>query len=295
MRLPSALAQFGDLGVPVFKRTDGNITKILDLIVGTGIDGLHPIDPMAGMDLGEVKQRHRDRICLMGNIDCGATLSWKSVEEVRTEVREAIRKAGRGGGYICMSSNSIHSGVRPENCAAMVAAIREFGEYPSRSGWGQFRPSLQARSGQGIALRSRGRAIREPRHHIRRYGNEWIDRGAGPVSRPYPEDLGQAVAPRQRNVDDVPEVGVHHRPRHQRDSHPLSHQPPDRQPVAQLVPDTRTESRVDAKRRNDVVVIGRNRPGEQHERLRCEASQIDRQGSLWHLGGRSERLAHEAL
>ena len=118
------------LGVPVFKHTDGNITKILDLIVGTGIDGLHPIDPMAGMDLGDVKQRYGDRICLMGNIDCGATLSWKSVEEVRAEVKEAIRKAGRGGGYICMSSNSIHSGVKPENYAAMVAAIRELGGYP---------------------------------------------------------------------------------------------------------------------------------------------------------------------
>ena len=44
--------------------------------------------------------------------------------------KEAIRKAGRGGGYICTSSNSIHSGVKPENYAAMVAAIREFGEYP---------------------------------------------------------------------------------------------------------------------------------------------------------------------
>jgi hypothetical protein len=46
--------------VPVFKHTDGNITKILDLIVDTGIDGLRPIDPMAGMDLGDVKQRYGD-------------------------------------------------------------------------------------------------------------------------------------------------------------------------------------------------------------------------------------------
>jgi uroporphyrinogen decarboxylase len=118
------------LGVPVFKHTDGNITKIIDMIVETGIDGLHPIDPMAGMDLAEVKQQYGDRICLMGNIDCGATLSWKPVDEVRQEVKEAIRKAGYGGGYICMSSNSIHSGVRPENYAAMVQAIREFGTYP---------------------------------------------------------------------------------------------------------------------------------------------------------------------
>ena len=35
-----------------------------------------------------------------------------------------------GGGLICMSSNSIHSGVKPENYVAMVKAIREYGKYP---------------------------------------------------------------------------------------------------------------------------------------------------------------------
>ena len=118
------------LGVPVFKHSDGDLRKIMDLIVDTGIDGLHPIDPMAGMDLAEVKKEYGDRLCLMGNVNCGSTLSWKSVEDVRQEVRECIKKAGRGGGYICMSSNSIHSGVRPENYAAMIEAIKEFGTYP---------------------------------------------------------------------------------------------------------------------------------------------------------------------
>jgi uroporphyrinogen decarboxylase len=116
--------------LPVFKHTDGNLWKIMDLLVDTGIDGLHPIDPMAGMDLAEVKEKYGDRLCLMGNINCGATLSWKSVEEVRQEVKEAVGKAGYGGGYICMSSNSIHSGVNPENYVAMVKAIREYGRYP---------------------------------------------------------------------------------------------------------------------------------------------------------------------
>ena len=81
---------------------------------------------MAGMDLGEAKAKYGNRICLMGNVNCGSTLSWGTIgEEVRQEVRDCIRKAGHGGGYICASSNSIHSGVRPENYAAMIKAIRE--------------------------------------------------------------------------------------------------------------------------------------------------------------------------
>ena len=30
---------------------------------------------VAGMDIGEVKQKYGDKICLIGNIDCGNLLS----------------------------------------------------------------------------------------------------------------------------------------------------------------------------------------------------------------------------
>lgn len=118
------------LNIPVIKHTDGNIWKIFDLIIETGIDGIHPIDPMAGMDLGEAKEKYGNKVCLMGNVNCGSTLSWGTVEEVRQEVKDCIRKAGYGGGYICASSNSIHSGVKPENYVGMIKAIREYGRYP---------------------------------------------------------------------------------------------------------------------------------------------------------------------
>ena len=117
-------------GGKVTKHTDGNIYPILDLIVDTGIDGLHPIDPNAGMDLGDVKQKYGDRVCLMGNVDCAEILTWGTVEEVRDDVRRCLRQAAAGGGYICMSSNSIHSAVKPENYAALVSAIHEYGHYP---------------------------------------------------------------------------------------------------------------------------------------------------------------------
>jgi len=118
------------LNVPVFKHTDGNIWKIFDLLIETGIDGIHPIDPLAGMDIGEAKAKYGSKVCLLGNINCGPTLSWSSLEEVRKEVRDCIKKAGSGGGLICMSSNSIHSGVNPDNYLEMVKALREYGKYP---------------------------------------------------------------------------------------------------------------------------------------------------------------------
>jgi len=49
---------------------------------------------------------------------------------VREDVKRCMRQAARGGGYICMSSNSIHSAVKPENYVEMVKAIRDYGQYP---------------------------------------------------------------------------------------------------------------------------------------------------------------------
>lgn len=117
-------------GLPVLKHSDGNIMPIFDIMLDTGIDGIHPIDPMAGLDLGEIKQKYGHRVTLCGNVSCAYTLCEGTIEEVRNEVKECIAKAGPGGGYVCTSSNSIHSGVKPENYKAMVEAIHEFGVYP---------------------------------------------------------------------------------------------------------------------------------------------------------------------
>jgi uroporphyrinogen decarboxylase len=45
-------------------------------------------------------------------------------------VKECILRASPGGGHILSSSNSIHSGVRPENFLAMIECAEKFGKYP---------------------------------------------------------------------------------------------------------------------------------------------------------------------
>ncbi len=119
-------------GMLVVKHSDGNIMPLVEMMLGTGIDGLHPIDPNAGMSLAYMKKEYGARVCLLGNVDCSYTLSWGTVEEVREETQRCIRDAAPGGGYICTSSNSIHSSVKPENYIAMVETIRECGRYPIR-------------------------------------------------------------------------------------------------------------------------------------------------------------------
>ncbi len=117
-------------GVPFVKHTDGNLWPIIDMIVDTGIDCLDPLEPIADMDIGRVKERYGGRIALAGNVDCGELLSRGSPEEVVEAVKETLAKASVGGGHILASSNSIHPAVKPENYRAMVGAARQFGRYP---------------------------------------------------------------------------------------------------------------------------------------------------------------------
>lgn len=128
--LTKIVKKIKDKGGYVIKHTDGNITSIIDMIVDIGIDGIDPVDPQAGMDIGEVKKRYGHKVCIKGNVNCGYTLSNGSDEEVVREVKKCISKVARGGGYILSSSNSIHSGVNPRNFLTMIETAKKFGKYP---------------------------------------------------------------------------------------------------------------------------------------------------------------------
>lgn len=121
---------FKELGLHVIKHTDGNLWPIIDMIVDSGIDCLDPIDPLAGMDLGEVKARYGGRIALKGNVDCASLMTFGTPEETAAATREALRTGMPGGGFILSSSNSIHSGVKPENYQALLRTLQAFGRYP---------------------------------------------------------------------------------------------------------------------------------------------------------------------
>ena len=123
---------FKKKGAIVFVHCDGNVYPILDDMVGTGIDGWHAIEPQAGMDIGYVKEKYGNRICLLGNIDVSYTLPFGSEEDVAREVKEKIKVAAPSGGYILGSSNSIHRGVKPSNAIAMYKAGRKYGVYTKR-------------------------------------------------------------------------------------------------------------------------------------------------------------------
>ena len=127
--LKEVVENIENCGAFCVKHTDGNIWAILDDIVNTGIDGIGPLEPGAGMGLAEVKRATGGRVCVVGNVDVDL-LCRGTGEQVRQSTRSLIYDVSPGGGHILSSGNSITSAVQPENFRAMVETAQEHGRYP---------------------------------------------------------------------------------------------------------------------------------------------------------------------
>ena len=127
--LQSLVLRTHELGAKYIKHTDGNIKGILDMLIDCGIDGLHPLDPSAGMDIFEVKKKYMEKICVIGNVDCIKTLCTGTEKEVENEVINLIEGLREFPGFMIASSNSIHDGVKIENFLKMIETAKSIGRY----------------------------------------------------------------------------------------------------------------------------------------------------------------------
>lgn len=119
-----------DLGFYTIKHTDGNIMPILDQLVQANPHAIHSIDPQAGVDIAEVKRLVGDRVCLIGNVNCGL-LDSGTEEEVVENVRYSLRHGMPGCGYIFSTSNCVYTGMRLSRYELMLDTWRQYGNYPA--------------------------------------------------------------------------------------------------------------------------------------------------------------------
>jgi hypothetical protein len=103
--------------------SDGNLWSLLDDLVAAGIDGLNPLEVMAGMTVKGVRERY-PQLFLTGGIDVSQLLSFGTQQEVRAVCRQAIADTG-GVGYFLGSTTELHWDVRLENAVAMFETAWE--------------------------------------------------------------------------------------------------------------------------------------------------------------------------
>lgn len=100
-------------GAYAIKHTDGNIMPILQNLVDCRPHALHSLDPMAGVDIKEVKALVGDKVALCGNVHC-AHLQTGTDEQVLESCRYAMGNGKKGGGYIFCTSNVPFRGMPVE-------------------------------------------------------------------------------------------------------------------------------------------------------------------------------------
>jgi len=116
-------------GIKIIIHSCGNVNLLLDLFAEWGFDGAHSLEPTAGIDLAEVKQRLGKRMCIFGNMDISHVLSEGTRDEVEAAVKSMLKAAALDGGFIMAMTNS-HNAVKVENTRWMIEDTHRYGVYP---------------------------------------------------------------------------------------------------------------------------------------------------------------------
>ncbi len=105
-------------GIRCLFHSDGYLMEVMPDLIDTGIDGINPIETVAGMDVGELYRSYGDRIFFTGGIDLSQLLSNGTPDQVREVCRNTI--AGAPTGYFMGSTTEIDNSSRLENVLAMM-------------------------------------------------------------------------------------------------------------------------------------------------------------------------------
>ena len=131
--LRDVITEYHRLGYWVIKHTDGNINPILDQIVDAGPDALHSIDPQGHMSLADVRAKYGDRICTIGNVNCGL-LQTGTQQQADADVRRCLHEGMDDGkyGFVFSTSNCVYTGMPLQRYDRMLGIWQAEGVYGRR-------------------------------------------------------------------------------------------------------------------------------------------------------------------
>ncbi|HHY46864.1 MAG TPA: hypothetical protein GX506_06140 [Firmicutes bacterium] len=119
-RLKRLVAAYHERGIRVIYHSDGRLWEVMDDLVDCGIDGLNPIEVVAGMEIKRLRREYPGLV-LIGGIDISQLLAFGTPEEVKKATLEAIRDGGRG--YFVASTSELHKNIPLENVIAMWETV----------------------------------------------------------------------------------------------------------------------------------------------------------------------------
>ncbi len=115
-------------GLKILKHCCGHVWPVIDELAEV-YDSYQGIQGSAGMDIGKLKQRVGDALCLWGGI-WHEHIILGTPQDIRNDARYAFAYAAPGGGYIMGSTHSLAVDAKAENILAMKTCRDQWGNYP---------------------------------------------------------------------------------------------------------------------------------------------------------------------
>lgn len=112
-------------GLDFWLHTCGNVTELMDDLIESGVDAIHPIQ--AGtMDDRAIAEQYGGRVCFWIGMDVQQVIPFGTQEEVREAVRQRIRTFYRlQGGLVLAAGNAILPDTPVANLRAYLEALCE--------------------------------------------------------------------------------------------------------------------------------------------------------------------------
>jgi hypothetical protein len=116
-------------GALIVQHSCGYVDDFIPDMVDAGLDCIQALEPAAGVNLAELKNKFGDKLAFMGGMDSTRVLNFGTPQDVYDDVKKCIKAAGKGGGYIAGPSHNIMD-VPWDNLMALRAALEKYRSYP---------------------------------------------------------------------------------------------------------------------------------------------------------------------
>jgi len=107
------------LGYQVVMHNCGNNRPLIPMFIEAGVQCYQSLQTIPEMEIGGLKRDFGDRLCLWGGIPV-EHLVMGTPDDIRRDVRQALERGARGGGFILGPSQSIAYGTKYDNFMALL-------------------------------------------------------------------------------------------------------------------------------------------------------------------------------
>ena len=114
--------------IKIMFHSDGAVVSLIPDFIDMGIDVLHPLEPVSGMDPVQVKAEYGNAISFLGGVDISHAMPG-SIKDVRADVDRCKKDLAPYGGYILAPCNHLQADVPPENVIELYSYAKHAGIY----------------------------------------------------------------------------------------------------------------------------------------------------------------------